>query len=128
MILIGPDFRFPPPQSFGPLQVFFLILALQAVQEGQRSYFANYTLTSYYRDLQRNRAVGGVEGSLHTLGLALDVTTDARGLSGFFTFITNNQAQRTALGNIVRAWKAFAPPLTQGILEDDHAHLELDLA
>jgi len=125
MILLGPDFRLPP--QFGPLQLFFFLFSVQAVARAQTKTTSNYTLSSYYRDPARNKAVGGVEGSLHTVGLAMDVTSSARALLPALDLITFRLAEKNALGNVQRAWQSIAPPYTQGVLEGDHVHLELDL-
>jgi uncharacterized protein YcbK (DUF882 family) len=50
-----------------------LLVALQAIRD---EYGAPISITSAYRTPTHNKAVGGAPNSLHTLGMAVDVTGD----------------------------------------------------
>lgn len=133
MIVAGPDFR-PPPQ-LGTLQLVFILLALQTLIDEQAQYGESMiTLTSWYRDPMRNAQVGGVSGSLHLQGLALDFVVNresigatlanaACGIGSIFGLCK----PRPAFSKI-NAWRRLAPPFTQAVLEQNGStHYELDL-
>ena len=133
MIVAGPDFRVPP--DLAPLQLVFILLALQTLIDEQAEYGEQLiTLTSWYRDPMRNAAVGGREGSLHTMGLALDFTAQTpisasavlSGIACGVGSIFGLCKERSAFTK-VNAWRRVAPPFTQAIIESDHTHWELDL-
>lgn len=136
MIVAGPDFRVPPDFGTNVVQQIFILLALQTLLDEQATYGESMiTLTSWYRDAARNAAVGGVSGSLHTRGLALDFTSSdpvtvggvlsgaACGVGSLFGLCK----PRPAFSKI-SAWKRLAPPFTQAVLERNGSyHYELDL-
>lgn len=129
MIVVGPDFRVPP--DLGLLQLVFIVLALQAIENYDREFpGATITLTSWYRDAMRNAQVGGVMGSLHTMGLALDTTVSrpllpsiACGVGSIFGLC--REPPVFAYSN---SFRRIAPPLTQALQEPNGSfHFELDL-
>lgn len=69
------DLRPPPPdliQSLGPemVRVLRAVLLLAGV--------ANVTMTSWYRDPDHNRRVGGASASQHQVGTAVDVIVNGQ--------------------------------------------------
>lgn len=69
-------------------------------------YAPNCTITSWYRDPERNALVGGSPRSLHLLGLAIDLVGPA-----------------VELEAVMRIWRAAG---LDAVDEGDHLHLELD--
>lgn len=128
MIEIGPDFRAPP--QFGPFQIAFLELWINTIFKLDQEYGGTYTLTSWYRDPMRNMQVGGVSGSLHTMGLAGDFTVDRSILSSALCGLGSlfGLCKEPPLFYAVNAWKRLAPPFTQALQEPNGSyHYELDL-
>jgi len=129
VIVVGPDFRVPP--QLGILQLVFIILALQAI-EAYESEFpgATITLTSWYRDAMRNAQVGGVLGSLHTQGLALDSVVDRSVIRSVACGVGSlvGLCREPGVFSYTNAFKRIAPPFTQALQEPNGSfHFELDL-
>lgn len=115
----GADFR--PPPMLGEAQILFIILVIAALAPSLP--IATFVLTSWYRDPMRNELVGGVAGSLHQVGLAIDIDIDTGLAENLFTF---GQASKQIADLVASRWRRFGPAF-QAVVESDHLHLELDL-
>jgi len=136
MIVAGPDFR-PPPQ-LGVLELVFILLVLDTLARENAEYGEQLiTLTSWYRTPERNAAVGGVPGSLHTKGLAIDFTSAPLGsfagnvISGIACGVGSifGLCKERPVFSKPNAWRRVAPPFTQAVIEPNTSnHWELDLS
>jgi len=105
----------------GDLQIVFIILVIAVL--APKASIADLILTSWYRDAARNELVGGVPGSYHTLGTAIDIDINTGIAANIFTLL---QASRQLAEDIAFAWRSFGTGF-QAQVESDHLHLELDL-
>lgn len=126
MILAGPDFRVPP--RVGELQLLFILLVIYTLM----SYSETTVITSWYRDALRNAMVGGVGGSLHVQGLAVDVVIMRQGsvlregvdlVRGLFG---SQPTLNLSYADLANAWRSLGRGF-EAVAEGDHLHLELDL-
>jgi len=124
VIRVGPDFRVPQPLDLGALLT--LVFVIDAINRSGRD-FDTFTITSWGRTALQNAAAGGRENSLHKVGRAIDIDTDAMAAFRVLDFLTFQAARRASLGAVQRVFARIAPPFTQAVDEDDHLHLELDI-
>lgn len=91
----------PPPQFWNRELRLFVLIMVSLLR-----FFPGVEISSWFRTEPQNIAVGGVPGSLHLRGLAMDLV-----------------GPPIALATIADVWTQIG---LDAVVETDHLHLELD--